>query len=375
VSALQRISSGLKSVSDPVGRRAYIGRFKWLMNGSSAMHAHSLEYRAGLTGTFAIKVERSDEDPELVMHCPADCGAHAPLSHLYERRFIYRLRKTVTSTASGATVMCGSTEPPFFVRESITWPFESILTHGLEIPEVKQAANLHSGECVVFPTNTNYYHWLIEELPLVLRAARSFPHAKFVAFRDGITDKHRKVAQLLGITLIESDVIVGLDEQVLPGRSNDSWFVHPTDAALLAEFGQRMANTTEVAPADQDSGSRVYVSRRFSKRALPGEEQLEQLLSEQGFTIAHLESMDWAEQVSLFQSASLVVGPHGAGLSNLVFTPTGATLIELTNGNQYNRCFEWICHVVGHRYLAIAADPGTKGSEPAALAAAISAQL
>jgi capsular polysaccharide biosynthesis protein len=85
--------------------------------------------------------------------------------------------------------------------------------------------------------------------------------------------------------------------------------------------------------------------------------------------------MDWAEQVSLFQSASLVVGPHGAGLSNLVFTPTGATLIELTNGNQYNRCFEWICHVVGHRYLAIAADPGTKGSEPAALAAAISAQL
>ena len=374
MSALQRISSGLKSVSDPVGRRAYIGRLKWLMNGSSAMHAHSLEYRAGLTGAFAIKVERSDEDPELVMHCPADCGAHAPLSHLYERRFTYRLSKTVASTASGATVMCGSTEPPFFVRESITWPFESILSHGLEVPEVKQATTPNSGMSVVFPTNTNYYHWLIEELPIVLRVAKSYPDAKYVAFRDGITDKHRQAVALLGVSLIESDVIVGFEEQILPGRSNDSWFIHPTDARLLAEFGKAMTSPAK-AGNDANMSARIYVSRRFSKRALPGEELLEQALSAQGFTIAYLENMSWADQISLFQGAKTVVGLHGAGLSNLVFTPAGATLIELTNSNHYNRCFEWICHVVGHRYLAIAADPGTKGSEPTALAAAISALL
>jgi len=36
-----------------------------------------------------------------------------------------------------------------------------------------------------------------------------------------------------------------------------------------------------------------------------------------------------AEQVRLFASASIIVGVHGAGLSNMLFTPSGALVIEL----------------------------------------------
>jgi hypothetical protein len=347
---------------DPIGRRTYVARLKWLMNGSEALQAHSLEYRAGLTGRFDVPVERMSPDAELVMHCPEGCGAHAPLSHLYEQRFVYRLHQTVASTVSGATLLCGSAEDPFFVRESITWPFESILSHGLEVPEVKQVAERISGTSVVFPTTQNYYHWLIEDLPLALRAAEVAPDATYLAYSQGITNRHRLVAQHLGLRLMPTPLVVAMDEQVLPGRSSDSWFVHPADARRLHDLG------ATITGGDAGDADRIYVSRRNAARALPCEAQLEALLAERGFAILHLEDMDWADQMRAFRRARIIVGPHGAGLANLVFTPAGARLVELTNGNQYNRCFEWICHVAGHDYRAVDSDAFVDSGDPHRLA-------
>jgi hypothetical protein len=370
VAAIHRASAGIRAVvGDPIERRAYLARLKWLVNGSGALQAHSLEYRAGLTGRFAIPVERWAPDDEHLLHCPDRCGAHAPLSHLYERRFVYRLQQTVASTMSGATLMCGTAEPPFFVRESISWPFESILTHGLDVPEVKQVAERVPGSSVVFPTTPNYYHWLIEELPLALRAAEIAPGAAYLAFADGITNRHRLVAHHIGVRLMPVPLIVAMDEQVLPGRSSDSWFVHPSDALRLRELGDAL---TEGA---QGAAERIYVSRRNSRRALPDEERLESLLAAEGFTTLQLESLDWVDQIRAFRGARVVVGPHGAGLANLVFTPPGATLVELTNGAQYNRCFEWVCHVGGHGYRAVDSDAFPDSADPGRLLARILEQV
>jgi Glycosyltransferase 61 len=352
---LDRARAGVRTITgDPVGRRAYIGRLKWLLRGSGSLHAHSLEYRAGLTGRWAIPAVRSAPDDEAVLHCPDHCSAHAPLSHLYERRFVYRLDRTVASTASGATLMCGSAEPPFFVRESITWPFESILTHGLEVPEVAQAKE-RVPRGIVFPTTPNYYHWLIEDVPAVIRAAREAPGTPLLSYANGLTDRHRTVGSLIGHELHAMPVVVAVDEQVLGGRSSDSWFVHPSDAALLMQLGRDLT-THDGAPGSD----RIYVSRRGTSRPLPDEERLETALAQRGFTVLRLEEMPWADQVSAFQRASVIVAPHGAGLANLVFTPAGATVVELTFGLHYNRCFEWICHVSGHDYCKIDGDSGVE---------------
>lgn len=351
---IDRVRAGLRTItSDPVGRRAYVGRLKWLMRGSGDLHAHSLEYRAGLTGRWAIPAKRSAPDDEQVWRCPEGCSANAPLSHLYERRFVYRLNRTVASTASGATLMCGSSEPPFFVRESITWPYESILTHGLEVPEVKQVEQQMTGSAIVFPTTTNYYHWLIEDLPAVLRAARQSEQVPLLAYREGITDRHRTVARHLDRNLVETPLVVAMDEQVLAGRASDSWFMHPADATLLMELGR------ELTGHDGTHGNdRLYISRRGTSRPLPEEERIEQALQAKGFMILRLEEMAWIDQIRAFQDARTIVAPHGAGLANLVFTPAGATVTEITFGLHYNRCFEWLCHVAGHDYRKVDGDSG-----------------
>ena len=355
MNTMGRLVAGAKSaITDPVERHAYAARLKWLAGGS-ALHAWSLEYRRGLTGRFDPEVKRFGEQDEQVLHCPTGCGANAPLSHLYERRFTYQLTDTTVNTTTGATLLCGTSEPPFFVRESISWPFESILSHGLDIPKLKQTESKIIQPAVVFPSTSNYYHWLIEELPLLIRA-RSLSHdIDVLVSENSITEKHKIVAQQLGFTPIPVPRIVNLNEQVMPGRANDSWFIHPEDYKLLAEFGQNTTHKKEKSPRDK-----IYVSRRNSPRSLPGEAQLEDILRTHGFFVANLENMPWAEQIALFQGARLVAGPHGAGLSNLVFTNPGANVIELTAGYHYNRCFEWVCHVAGHTYNKIDADALTE---------------
>ncbi len=58
----------------------------------------------------------------------------------------------------------------------------------------------------------------------------------------------------------------------------------------------------------------------------------------------------------LIAGAKSIADPNGAGLSDLAFTNPGANVVELTNGYDYKRCFEWVCHVSGHTYNKFNAD-------------------
>lgn len=348
--------------SDPYERRAYAARLKWLAAGT-ALQAWSLEYRRGLTGRFDPRISRSSEEPEEILHCPVDCGANAPLSHLYERRYIYQLNESISNTITGATLMAGSLEAPFFIRESISWPFESIVSHGLDIPEPKKVAAHIAQPAFVFPSTTNYYHWLIEELPLLLRANEEFANFQLLVNNESKTEKHVIVAAQLQKSLTPVPLIVKIKHHIMPGRANDSWFIHPNDHERLYTFGRELTDAQS-----QSVHKKVYVSRRNSQRSLPMESQLEDLLKKSGFFIAHLETMPWLEQIRLFQGATLVAGPHGAGLSNLVFTPKGTTVVEFTNGYHYNRCFEWISHVGKQTYRKIDADANIESLPPQEIA-------
>ena len=353
MSAFDRVTSGLRAtLTDSQVRDGYRARLQWLLQGSSHLPAWSLEYRAGLTGNYVVDAMRSNPDPTLVRSCPDGCRAHAPLHHLYEQRFVYQLSDTVANTVSAATLLCGTREPPFFVRESISWPFESIVGHGLDIPDPRKAALAPDGPTTIFPSTRNYYHWLIEELPMIVRAHTSEPDVTVLVNDEGLSDRHTLVASTLGIRVRSAPKTVRIRSHVMPGRASDSWFIHPADAQILFDLGHRLTSTTV------DNAEKIYVSRRQATRSLPFEAEVESQLSDAGFMVVTPESLTWVEQITLFRSATTVIAPHGAGLSNLVFTPPGATLIELTNGHHYNRCFEWLCHIAGHTYIPIGADDG-----------------
>lgn len=74
----------------------------------------------------------------------------------------------------------------------------------------------------------------------------------------------------------------------------------------------------------------VYVSRnRASSRRLLNEEQLVPRLEARGFRSYTMEEMTVKQQLEIFGHAKMVVMPHGAAGSNIVFAQPGCVLIEM----------------------------------------------
>ena len=102
----------------------------------------------------------------------------------------------------------------------------------------------------------------------------------------------------------------------------------------------------------------LYVSRRDSRNhALVNEAELEDALRQRGFRIVTLTGMSFIEQVRTFSAARLIVSPMGAGLTNLMFAPLHAAVLEITNTNlQHMRENRIICEQLGLRYQDVVSE-------------------
>ena len=60
-----------------------------------------------------------------------------------------------------------------------------------------------------------------------------------------------------------------------------------------------------------------------------------------------------------FYGAAMVVGPHGAGLSNMYFSrPTTYVVEGVCNVPHVNMCFKDLSHVLGHRWHGVMSTGG-----------------
>lgn len=81
------------------------------------------------------------------------------------------------------------------------------------------------------------------------------------------------------------------------------------------------------------SSLKLYISRSLSSRSLPNETNLETELQKHGFIVLHNEYLSFEEQIFLFSQAEVIVAPHGAGETNILFVQPNIKLIELFSEN------------------------------------------
>lgn|GEM_PF-5453758 len=76
----------------------------------------------------------------------------------------------------------------------------------------------------------------------------------------------------------------------------------------------------------------IYLSRnKGSTRKITNEQELTNYLKNMGFEIVYPEQMEIDEQVAAFANADIVLGQHGAGLTNLCFCKPLTKVIEIFN--------------------------------------------
>lgn len=82
----------------------------------------------------------------------------------------------------------------------------------------------------------------------------------------------------------------------------------------------------------QHKSGNIYISRSQARaRKITNEQKLLEVLKKYNFEIYLLENLSFEEQIDLFSRTKNIVAPHGAGLTNIVFTKNTINILELEN--------------------------------------------
>jgi capsular polysaccharide biosynthesis protein len=88
-------------------------------------------------------------------------------------------------------------------------------------------------------------------------------------------------------------------------------------------------------------GNRIYVSRANAKtRKITNEREVQAILNDHGFRTVYLENYSFCDQLTIISEAKILVGPHGAGLSHMMFMQKNSKVMELRpSGTPQNNCY------------------------------------
>lgn len=122
----------------------------------------------------------------------------------------------------------------------------------------------------------------------------------------------------------------------------------PETRILLEEISGKVADSLFNKP------EYVYISRGDAAyRRVTNEYDLVHELKNRGFTDIKAGTMGYLEQVATFSRAKIIIGLHGAGLTNMIYARPGAVVIELMPRSLGNNNFHKLATIKGHPYYSI----------------------
>jgi len=216
-----------------------------------------------------------------------------------------------------------------------------------DIPTLKQRAKQLDVAAPLIPRyNDNYYHWTVETLPQIryLLEYESNHDIEITYLVPG--DSPSWLKQTLDL--------LGIPESKIEFASHD---IYEIDTLLLPSFPlQSMGDfdwiqssvleNSSITKSRQNSAPNVYISRQNAvERRIINEAEVMKTLSRYGFEYCQLENNSVEENISLFYNADFVIGPHGAGLTDLIYCDD-SVIIELFGSKQKkNHTGSWLIPV------------------------------
>lgn len=248
-------------------------------------------------------------------------------------------------------------------RRFTAFPWGAELHPSLSLPYLgRKLATLEKAIFLVTPSaEGNYYHWITDLLPRLLLVQkcgilageeRSIILHKFEARYESDTLKiinipAAKIIRIHTFAFLEVKDLV-ITDLLSRGRTFPAW-----KKQLLDEFRERALKT-----AGRQFLGKLYLLRgNQSKRRLIGEERLVEHLESLGFQILDPRQLTVGEQVQAMAGAQVVIGLHGAALTNVIFCRPGTCIIELRSQHQPPEHYSEIARTCGLHFESVHLPP------------------
>lgn len=203
-------------------------------------------------------------------------------------------------------------------------------------------------------SSDNYYHWMTESLGKLLVLKKYYSDCVLV-LKKSMPEYVTLSASLLGFTdvvFIEEDSVCSFEQLIYPDLMSIR-DVH--NAALIKEVVEKITGSFSVVKSQ--SRKRVYVSRaQQQKRQVINEEKVIELMTQFDFEIAYFESMSVYEQIELMINTDILVGIHGANLTNIMFLKPGSKVIEMAGIGSKHLGYFYLASAVDVKYYWLGSD-------------------
>lgn len=176
---------------------------------------------------------------------------------------------------------------------------------------------------------SSYFHWIFDVLPWIkLLTDSNFEIDKYLINYSNKPFQNQTL-QILNINL--NKIIPSSDNLylqaynlIVPSLVNDTSGHIPKWAC---EF---LRNSFLEKIKTDNNYDNIYISRQKAiSRNVINEGKIINFLSNYGFKKIILEDLTFKKQVEIFNSAKVIIAPHGAGLTNLVFCKEKTKVVEL----------------------------------------------
>ena len=208
------------------------------------------------------------------------------------------------------------------------------------------------------PPWLNYYHWTMECLPRIRLLERygaetgRYPTLLLPPDPPGWVTESLSMVDYAGDVARFGEGVAAVGTLVVPTFPDPT----PAECEWLRDRMRASASTGESegtggndGAGDTGGGERVYVARGDATvRRVANRDELQGVLDRYDIDTYLPGELSVREQVALFSRADLVVGPHGAGLTNVVFGEDLA-VVELF-GDKQIATFDRLAAALGHGY-------------------------
>ena len=208
-----------------------------------------------------------------------------------------------------------------------------------------------------------FFHRMIEMLPRMMPYLEFLQQNKEIMISiPGEDSALRDFLKILGISA-ERTVIGTVRAKVayMP-RGTPCGFALVHETQLFSQIMRRHIQTN-MSPKKRN---KIMMIRRTGLRHFRYDDYIQKALRELadeyklGFVVfPDNPTPPLPDTMKMFYEAVVVVAPHGAALSNLIFSKPGTLVIEgVCNPPHVNMCFQRVAHVLGHRYHGVPSRTG-----------------
>jgi len=205
------------------------------------------------------------------------------------------------------------------------------------------------------------YHWTFENLPRLMcldliPKLKDYP----ILVREPLSRFQSETLRLLNINnkiIISKGFDLEISNLIFPSISSPSVLDHETifwlRNKMLLNFKKKKINKRK-----------IFISRKDTNhRRIINEDAISKKLGLFGFETLTLSQLNFMEQIEAFRSAEIVIMPHGAGGTHMLYAPKNSMLIEIQSPTQINSAIFNITRILGQKYGFILGDkPNTSSS-------------